>query len=101
MTRGRPVYFNEDPRFAGVPLTETGTRMKDVWIASAGFVFGWLMSKTWNDPGCQLGLAIFAVVTAAMGLAFVLAIAGHRRPPDPPADDDDPDGDADDRGGPR
>jgi hypothetical protein len=82
----------------GVPLTETGTLMKDVWIASAGFVFGWLLSKTWNDPGCQLGLAIFLVVTAAMGLAFALAIVGHRRPPDP-VDDDDPD--TDDREGPR
>ena len=66
--------------------------MKDVWIASAGFVFGWLMSKTWNDPGCHLGLVLFLVVTAAMGLAFSLAIVGHRRPPEPSNDDDEADG---------
>ncbi len=52
--------------------------MKDVWIATAGFVFGWLMSKTWQDPGCRLGLVVFLVVTAAMLLAFVLAVVGHR-----------------------
>jgi len=26
--------------------------MKDVWIAGAAFVFGWLMSKTRQDPAC-------------------------------------------------
>ncbi len=52
--------------------------MKDVWIATAGFVFGWLMSKTWQDPGCRLGLVVFLVVTAVMLLAFVVAVVGHR-----------------------
>ena len=62
--------------------------MKDVWIASAGFVLGWLLSKTWHDPGCQVGLVMFLVVTAAMGLAFALAIVGHRRPADPSPEDE-------------
>jgi len=26
--------------------------MKDVWIAGAAFVFGWLVSKTRQDPAC-------------------------------------------------
>jgi hypothetical protein len=63
--------------------------MKEVWIASAGFVLGWLLSKTWHDPGCQVGLVLFVVATAAMGLAFVLAIVGHGRPPAAPPDDDE------------
>jgi hypothetical protein len=50
--------------------------MKDVWIAAAGFVLGWLMSKTWQDPGCRLGLVVFLVVTAAMVLTFALALVG-------------------------
>ncbi|HYB43612.1 MAG TPA: hypothetical protein VEL75_17665 [Candidatus Methylomirabilis sp.] len=61
--------------------------MKDVWIAAAGFVLGWLMSKTWQDPGCRVGLAVFLVATAAMGLAFVLSVVGHGRPPDSPPED--------------
>ena len=48
--------------------------MKDVLVASAAFVFGWLMSKTWQDPGCQLGLTIFLVLTAVR----------PRRPPTTP-----------------
>ena len=62
--------------------------MKDLWIATAGFVLGWLMSKTWQDPGCRLGLAMFLVVTAVMLLAFVLAVVGHRRPADPEHDEE-------------
>jgi biotin transporter BioY len=50
--------------------------MKDVGFAAAGFVLGWLMSKTWQDPGCRLGLVVFLVVTAIMVLAFALAVAG-------------------------
>jgi hypothetical protein len=61
--------------------------MKDIWIATAGFVLGWLMSKTWQDPGCRLGLVIFMVVTAVMLLVFVLAVVGHRRPVDPSEDE--------------
>ncbi len=62
--------------------------MKDVWIATAGFVFGWLMSKTWQDPGCRLGLVMFLVVTAVMVLAFALAVVGHRRPVDTPNEEE-------------
>jgi hypothetical protein len=50
--------------------------MKDVWIAAAGFVLGWLMSKTWQDPGCRLGLVVFLIVTAVMVLTFALAVVG-------------------------
>ena len=53
--------------------------MKEVWIAGAGFVFGWLTSKTWQDPGCRLGLVVFLVAAAAMVLASALALVGHRR----------------------
>ena len=62
--------------------------MKDVWIAAAGFALGWLLSKSWQDPGCRLGLVVFVVVTAAVVLTFVLAVVGHRRPADPPSDDE-------------
>ena len=65
--------------------------MRDVWLASVAFAFGWLMSKAWSDPGCQLGLVIFLVVTAVMVLAFALAVVGHGRGPDhsgPKGDDD-------------
>ncbi len=62
--------------------------MKDVWIAAAGFVLGWLMSKTWQDPGCRLGLVVFLVVTAVMALGFALAVVGHRRTADSPPEDD-------------
>ena len=65
--------------------------MKDVWIATAGFVLGWLMSKTWQDPGCRVGLALFLIVTTVMALAFALAVVGHGRSTPPPPDDDSPD----------
>jgi len=54
-------------------------------------VLGWLASKTWSDPGCQLGLVVFLVATAVMALGCLLAVVGHGRDPesgDP--DDDDP-----------
>jgi hypothetical protein len=65
--------------------------MKDVWIAGTAFMLGWLMSKTWTDPGCQVGLVIFLVATAIMTLVFALAVVGHGRGPQPPdaVDDDD------------
>ena len=63
--------------------------MRDVVIAGAGIVFGWLMSKTWDDPGCRLGMAIFLVVTAVMVLTFALAVVGHGRKGDTPTEDDD------------
>ena len=53
--------------------------MKDVGIAAAGFVLGWLMSKTWQDPACRVGLVLFVVVTAVMGLVFAFAVVGHGR----------------------
>ena len=62
--------------------------MKDVWIAAAGFVLGWLMSKTWQDPGCRVGLALFLIVTTVMALAFALAVVGHGRSTPSPPDDD-------------
>jgi hypothetical protein len=65
--------------------------MKDAWLAAAGFVLGWLMSKTWQDPGCRVGLAVFLVVTTVMALAFALAVVGHGRSTPPPPDDDSPD----------
>ena len=66
--------------------------MRDVWLAGAGFAFGWLMSKAWSDPGCQVGLVIFLVVTAVMVLAFALAVVGHGRGPDHPGPNEDDDG---------
>lgn len=63
--------------------------MRDVGLAGAGFVFGWLMSKAWTDPLCQMGLVIFLVATAVMGLAFALAVVGHGRGPKNPPDDED------------
>ena len=67
--------------------------MKDVWIAGAGIVFGWLMGKTFDDPGCRVGLAIFLAVTAVLVLAFAFAVVGHGRKDDAedaPRDDDEP-----------
>jgi hypothetical protein len=65
--------------------------MKEAWIAGAGIVFGWLMGKTWDDPGCRLGLVIFLIVTAAMVLVFAFAVVGHGRADSAPPPDDDPD----------
>jgi hypothetical protein len=65
--------------------------MRDGGLVGAGIVLGWLASKTWSDPGCQLGLVVFLVATAVMALGFVFAVVGHGRGPDPgdPGDDDD------------
>jgi hypothetical protein len=61
--------------------------MRDAGIAAAGFVLGWLMSKTWQDPACRVGLALFLVVTAVMVLVFAFAVVGHGRATQPPPDD--------------
>jgi hypothetical protein len=63
--------------------------MKDVGIAGAGIVFGWLMSKTWDDPGCRMGMALFLVVTAVLVLTFAFAVVGHGQKDEPPPEDDD------------
>jgi hypothetical protein len=69
---------------------EKGVGMKDVGIAVAGFVLGWLMSKTWYDPACRVGLVLFVVVTAVVVLVFAFAVVGHgRSTPAPPEDDPD------------
>ena len=70
---------------------EHGVKMKDVLIAGSAFVLGWLLSKTWQDPGCRLGLALFLVVTAVMALAFAFAVVGHGRATGPPPEDDNAD----------
>jgi len=68
-----------------------GVEMKDVLIAAAGFVLGWLMSKTWQDPACRGGLVLFVVLTAVMALAFAFAVVGHggsrHAPPEDGPDD--------------
>jgi hypothetical protein len=64
--------------------------MRDGGLVGVGIVLGWLASKTWSDPGCQLGLVVFLVATAVMALGFVFAVVGHGRDPgDGDADDDD------------
>ncbi len=64
--------------------------MRDAWFACTGIVFGWLMSKAWSDPGCQVGMVIFLITTAVLALAFALAVVGHGRgPQDQGGDDDD------------
>jgi hypothetical protein len=55
--------------------------MRDVGLVGVGIVLGWLVSKTWSDPGCQLGLVVFLVATAVMTLGFALAVVGHGRNP--------------------
>jgi hypothetical protein len=37
------------------------------------------LSKSWSDPECRLGLAVFLVATAVVFLVFVLAVVGHGR----------------------
>jgi len=58
-----------------------GSRMRDVGLVGFGIVLGWLVSKTWSDPGCQLGLVVFLVATAVMTLGVALAVVGHGRIP--------------------
>jgi hypothetical protein len=62
-------------------------------LVGVGVVLGWLASKTWSDPGCQLGLVVFLVAAAAMTPGFLLAVVGHRRDPDAGDPDDDDEGD--------
>lgn len=67
--------------------------MRDGGLVGAGIVLGWLVSKTWSDPGCQLGLVVFLVATAVMVLGFVLAVVGHGRgSADADREDEDEDG---------
>lgn len=65
---------------------------RDTWLASIGFVLGWLGSKTWQDPRCQIGLVVFLVATAALLLAFVLMVVGHGRRREEAEPDEDEEG---------
>jgi hypothetical protein len=65
--------------------------MRDAGLVGVGVVLGWLASKTWSDPGCQLGLVVFLIATAAMTLGFLLAVVGHGRGPGSGAGDPDED----------
>jgi hypothetical protein len=69
-----------------------GSRVRNAGFVGIGVVLGWLASKTWSDPGCQLGLVVFLVAAAVMTLGFLLAVVGHGRDPDvgdPDEDDQD------------
>jgi hypothetical protein len=66
--------------------------MRSAGLVGVGVVLGWLASKTWSDPGCQLGLVVFLVVAAVMTLGFLLAVVGHRRDPDAGDPDEDDEG---------
>jgi hypothetical protein len=66
--------------------------VRNAGFVGIGVVLGWLASKTWSDPGCQLGLVVFLVAAAFMTLGFLLAVVGHGRDPDagdPDEDDQD------------
>ena len=63
--------------------------MRNTGLLGVGVVLGWLASKTWSDPGCQLGLVVFLVATAVMTLGFLLALVGHRRDARDDEDDED------------
>jgi len=65
--------------------------MRGAGFVGVGVVLGWLASKTWSDPGCQLGLVVFLVATAVMTLGFLLAVVGHGRDPGDPDEDDEGD----------
>jgi F0F1-type ATP synthase assembly protein I len=67
--------------------------VRDGGLVAVGVVLGWLASKTWNDPGCQLGLVVFLVATAAMALGFLLAVVGHGRDTRAGDHDEDDEGD--------
>jgi len=67
--------------------------VRNAGLVGVGVVLGWLASKTWSDPGCQLGLVVFLVATAVMALGFLLAVVGHGRDPDPGDRDEDDEGD--------
>ena len=63
--------------------------MRNAGLVGVGVVLGWLTSKTWSDPGCQLGLVVFLVAAAVMTLGFLVAVVGHGRDPRPGDPDDD------------
>jgi hypothetical protein len=65
--------------------------VRDGGLVGVGLVLGWLASKTWSDPGCQLGLVVFLVATAAMTLGFLLVLVGQRRDARDDHDEDDED----------
>ena len=44
--------------------------MRDGGLVGTGIIFGWLLSKSWSDPECRLGLVIFLVATAVMFLVL-------------------------------
>jgi DMSO reductase anchor subunit len=69
--------------------------VRESGFVGVGVVLGWLASKTWSDPGCQLGLVVFLVATAVMTLGFLFAVVGHGRDSraGDPDDDDDDEGD--------
>ena len=65
--------------------------MRDTGLLGVGVVLGWLASKAWSDPDCQLGLVVFLIAAAVMSLGFLLAVVGHGRDPgagDPDDEDD-------------
>ena len=73
--------------------------MRNAGLVGVGVVLGWLASKTWSDPACQLGLVVFLIAAAVMTLGFLVAVVGYRRTPDPGGRDEDDEGD--DHGSPR
>jgi hypothetical protein len=65
--------------------------VRESGLVGVGVILGWLASKTWSDPGCQLGLVVFLVATAAMALGFLLVLVGQRRDARDDYDEDDED----------
>jgi hypothetical protein len=65
--------------------------VRDAWLVGAGFALGWLATKTWQDPGCRLGLVVFLVITAVLVLVFAVAVSAPRTRDDGPDGADDPD----------
>jgi hypothetical protein len=63
--------------------------VRNAGLVGVGVVLGWLTSKTWSDPGCQLGLVVFLVAAAVMTLGFLVAVVGHGRDPGPGDRDED------------
>jgi hypothetical protein len=66
---------------------------RDAGLVGVGVFLGWLVSKTWSDPGCQLGLAVFLAATAVMVLGCVLAVVGHGQKTGAAGADEDDEGD--------
>jgi hypothetical protein len=73
--------------------------MRNAGLVGVGVVLGWLASKTWSDPACQMGLVVFLIAAAVMTLGFLVAVVGYGRTPDPGGRDEDDEGD--DHGSPR